>query len=464
MAAKKTSKKKKKRSVFDSIGDLVYAFISGLYRILDILIITPFAKLLLFLLKPFRGLSKPFDRLFNNKIMLITLSLVLAVGAFLFVDNKTDLIMNNSADIIYNKPVRAEYNEEAYVIEGLPKTVDITLMGRQSGVKLAKQYPSEDVVVDLRGLKPGTHKVKLKYNSPVKAVDYKLDPSVASVIIYEKMSESKKISKEVLYENKLDSKYNISNITFSRDEVYVKGAQYKLNKIATVKALVDVRNITNPTVGTTTLKEIPLACYDEGGNKINVEMVPKTIDATIEITSPSKEVPLKVIPEGQVEFGKAIDDVKLSVSKVTVYGDDKALSKISYVPVNINVAGLSKKTELSVNLSVPSGAKEISAKSVIAEVTLDTVKEKTIKNVNIATKNLEKGLTAQAASKTDSSVDIIIKGTTSNIKGVTAENVSSYVDLQGLGKGTHKVPVEVSGDNLKLSYTPKTRDVTIVIK
>ena len=464
MAQKRSSKKKKKDGLFITLGKGIYKLISKIYDILDLLIITPLAKLLLLILKPFRGLSKPFDRLFNNRLMLITLSLVLAIGAFLFVDNKTELIMNNHSEIISNKAVKADYNEEAYVVEGLPKTVDITLRGRQSGVKLAKQYPSEDVIVDLRGLKPGTHTVKLKYNSPVKAVDYKLDPSVATVRIYEKMSESKKIGKEVLYENKLDSKYNISNITFSRDEVYVKGAQYKLDKIAVVKALVDVRDITNPSIGTTTLKEIPLACYDENGVKINVEMVPKTIDATIEITSPSKEVPLKVIPEGNVVFGKAIDDIKLSTSKVTVYGDDSVLSKISYIPVNINVDGLSKKTEKSVNLSVPSGVKEISTKSVIAEITLDDVKEKTIKNVNIATKNLEKGLTAQAASKMDSQADIIVKGTKANLKDISVENVSAYVDLQGLGKGTHRVNVEVSGDNLKLSYTPKTSSVTIVIK
>lgn len=458
------TKKKKKNNIFIILLRGVYFIISKIYDILDKLIVTPLARLLLFLLKPIKGASKPFDRLLNNKVVLITISLLIAFAIFLIVDNETEIMINNSADIIYNKKVNALYNEEAYVIEDLPKTVDITLMGKKNSLYLAKQYPSEDVVVDLRGLKPGVHKVKLKYNSPVKSIDYKLDPSVATVRIYEKVSEAKKISKEVMYENKLDSKYNISNINFSRDEVYVKGAQYKINKIATVKALVDIRNISNPTVGTTTLKEIPLVAYDGNGSKLNVEIVPKTIDATVEITSPSKEVPLKVIPEGNVVFGKAIDDVKLSVSKVTIYGNESALSKISYIPVSINVEGISKKTEFNVNLSTPSGVRELSTKSVVAEVTLDNIREKTIKNVSIATKNLEKGLTAQAASKKDSYVDIIVKGTASNIKGIDVDNISSYVDLQGLSKGTHKVDVQVSGDNMKLAYTPKKSTITIVIK
>ena len=173
---------------------------------------------------------------------------------------------------------------------------------------------------------------------------------------------------------------------------------------------------------------------------------------------------LKVIPEGDVVFGKAIDEIKLSKTKATIYSDEKTLEKISYIPVNINVEGLSKETEYTVNLSLPSGVREISTKSVIAKVTLADVKEKTIKNVNIATKNLENGLTAQAASKEDSVASVIVKGSANNIKEASIENISAYVDLQGLGKGTHKVKVEVTGEDSKLSYTPKTTTITIIIK
>lgn len=467
MANKKSSKKSKKKfKLLKAIARGIYYIISSIYNVLDKIIITPLAKLMLLLTKPFKTTSKPLDRLLNNKLVLITLSLIISLVVFFLVDNKTELMMNNSADILYNQQVTALYNEEAYVVEGLPEKVDITLIGRRADLYLAKQFPAEEVVVDLRDLKPGTHTVDLKYSGSgaVASVEYKLSPSTATVVIYEKISESKKITKEIMYEDKLDSKYNISNITFSRDEVYVKGAEYKLEQIATVKALVDVRKITNPTVGTTTLKEIPLVAYDENGKKLDVEIVPGTIDASIEISSPSKEIPLKVIPEGNVVFGKAIDEVKLSKTKATIYGDASALEKISYIPVNINVEGLDKETEYTVNLSLPSGVKEISTKSVVAKVTLSDVKEKTIKNVNIATKNLENGLTAQAASQSDSVASVIVKGSANNIKDITAENVSAFVNLQGLGKGTHKVKVEVTGDDLKLSYTPKTATVTIIIK
>ena len=464
MAKKRSSNKNKKNKFFKRLARGIYYTISKLYSIFDKLIITPVAKLMLLITKPFKGSSKPFDRLLNNKVMLITFALILTFAACFLIYNTTEVMVNNSADILYNQKVTALYNEEAYVIEGLPKTVDITLIGKRSALYLAKQYPNEEVTIDLRDKKPGTHKVNLKYTSPVKSVDYKLDPSVATVIIYEKVSESKKITKEIMNEDRIDAKYSISNITLSRDEVYVKGAQKTLNRVAVVKALIDVSQIENLEVGTKTLKDLPLVAYDTNGTKLNVEIVPETIDASIEIASPSKDVPLKEIPEGNVVFGKAIDSITLSNTKTTIYGDEATLEKISYIPVSINVDGIDKDTEYTVNLSTPSGIKDMSVKSVVAKVSLGTVKEKTVNNVNIAIKNLGKGLTAQAASKSDSVASVIVKGTKNNVKDASIENISAYVNLQGKGEGTYQVPVQVTGENLKLTYTPKTKIVTIVIK
>ncbi len=461
---KKTSPKKKNFKLLKKIGRGIYRFFEAIYKFIDKIIITPISKLMLLLSNLLKTNNKPVDRLLNNKMVLIVFSLILAFAAFFIVDNTTEILLNNSADIIYNQPVTALYNEEAYVIEGLPEQVDITLIGRRADLYLAKQYPSDEVVVDLRDLKAGSHEVNLKYSGSVSSVEYKLDPSIATVVIYEKLSESRGIEKEILYENKLDSKYNLSNITFSREEVYVKGAEYKLEQVAVVKALVDVRNIVNPSTGTTTLKDIPLVAYDVNGEKMDVEIVPATVDASIEITSPSKEVPLKVVPEGEVVFGKAIESMNLSTAKVTIYGDPTALENIVSIPVKINVADLSKNTEFNVNISKPSGVRDISVSSVVVKVTLTDITETTIDGVRIETKNLGSGLVAQAATASDSNISVIVKGTTNNIKNITNDKITAYVDLQGLGAGTHTVNVEVTGEDLKLSYTPKTKTVKIVIK
>ena len=230
-----------------------------------------------------------------------------------------------------------------------------------------------------------------------------------------------------------------------------------------VKALLDVTNIVNPSVGTTTLKDIPLVAYDKNGNKMNVEIVPKTVDATVEIASPSKEVPIKVVPSGNTLFGKSIDTITVSQTNVKLFGDLDVISKIDYLPVSINVNGISKTTEYNVNLSLPSGVNEASTKSVVVKVTLGDTKTKTIDDVSIATKNLGSGLVAKASGKENSKVSVVLKGTSDNIKSVTTDAISAYVDLKGLGVGTHEVAVKVDGDDFKLSYTPTVKTVKIII-
>ena len=461
---KKPLAKKKNHKFLKKLGRAVYRFIEAIYKIIDKIIITPISKLMIMIMKLFRTNNKPFDRLLNNKIFLIVFSLILAFTAFVIVDKNADIMLNKSADVLTNQELKALYNEEAYVVEGLPDKVDITLIGRRADLYLAKQYPNDEVIVDLRDLRAGTHEVALKYNGTVSSVEYKLTPSTVAVVIYEKLTEARTITAEILNEQKMDTRYNVSNISFSRNEVYIKGAAYKLEQVAIVKALVDVSKIVNPSVGTTTLKDIPLVAYDSNGEKVDVEIVPKTVDATLDITSPSKEVPLRVVPEGNVVFGKSIDSITLSETKVSIYGDSESLDKITSIPVKINVNDLNKNTEFNVNLSKPSGVKEMSISSVVVKVTLNSITEKKVTGVSNKKKNLDNGLVAQAASKEDSSIDVIVKGTENNLKNITADNIKAVVDLQGLSSGTHEIEVTVTGDDVKLSYTPQKTKVKIIIR
>ena len=150
MKKNKNNSSKKKNNILKKIGRGLYRLISAIYNLIDSFIITPLTRVLMAGLKLIKTNNKPFDRLLNNKIFLITFSLVIALFSFFYLDRNQSSFNNNSADILYSQPVTALYNEEAYVIEGLPETVDITLIGRRADLYLAKQYPSDDVVVDLR--------------------------------------------------------------------------------------------------------------------------------------------------------------------------------------------------------------------------------------------------------------------------------------------------------------------------
>ena len=432
-------------------------------------LITPITKLILLITDFVKDHGREIEKFINKKQTLIVLSLIFAFAVFVLVDQNSNTILNKSAEVLYNQPVTAEYNEEAYVIEGLPETVDITLIGRTSDLYLARQYTSSlSVSVDLRGLTPGSHKVKLNYTQGLKAlksIDYKIDPSSANIVVYEKVSETRELDYDILHKDKLDNTLILDSVDLSRNDVIIKGASYKLKQVATVKALVDIDDINNPKVGTFTLKEIPLIAYDSDGKPVDVEIVPNSVDAQIKITSPSKEVALQIVPKGDLAFGKSIKEFTPSISKVTIYGDESVINSIESIPVEIDVTNLSSSKTFNVNIDKPSGVRSISSKTVSIKVTLDDVITKEFTNMGISVENLNSNFKAYAINKEDREVTVVVKGSSNVVNNLDSKTIKVTVDLSSYTTpGEYDVDVKVTGDDLKLSYESKTKKVKIKIE
>ena len=445
------------------IGKMFLKLFKRIWSLFDKLLITPITRLILKLMDLSKNWAKSVDRLSGKKSTLLVVSLVLAFAVFVIIDKDSNVMIDQYAEILYDQPVTAVYNDEDYVVEGLPKTVDITLIGQRRHIFLAKQSPSKGVTVDLIGLKPGTHKVKLKYTQTLKSLDYKLDPSTVNVTIYNKESENRTITYDILHNDALDSKLSITNVELDRSQVIIKGAKYKLEKVASVRALLDVNNIPNPKVGDITVKDISLVAYDTDGKILDVEIVPKTVAANVTISSPSKEIPIRVVPTGNLAFGKSIKSITPSISTITVYGDQNVVNEIQQFDVEIDVNDLNKNKEYNVTLKKPKGITELSSKTIKISVVIDDANTKEFKDISISTKNLGEGLVAQAASDDDRKVTVIVSGSQDALENIKETDISAYVDLKDYGVGTHEVEVVVSGTDLKLSYSSKVKKVKIVI-
>lgn len=430
---------------------------------IDRFIVIPITRLIIKINDFLKNHAKTLDKFASKKSTLLIVSLILAFIVYVVVDQETTVMLDQYAEILEDRPVTAVYNEEMYVVEGLPESVDITLVGQKRHIFLAKQSPSQTVSVDLTGLKPGNHKVKLKYTQTMKSLDYKLDPSTVTVTIYEKESVNKTLSVDLLHQDDLDSKLYINNVELDRSSAIVKGAKYKLNQIATVKALVDVNSIAKQQAGDITLKDVPLVAYNENGKAIDVEIVPSTVTAKVNITSPSKDVPIKVVPKGTVAFGKSIKELSTDISTVKVYGTQEAVDAIEQIEVSVDVDKLDKNKDYKVTIKKPSGITELSSKTVNVSVKLDEESSKEFENISIQTINLDSKYKPQAASDDDSKVTVVVKGSSDALDNLDASSIRAYVDLKNYGPGTYDVEVKVSGDDLKLSYSSKTKKVKIVI-
>lgn len=438
-------------------------FFLSIWKFVDRKIILPITKIVLSITGRFDKSGKFFENWLSKRNTLLFISLFLALIIFIVIDQQIVTFSKNSAEVLRSLPVTAIYNEEAYVVEGLPETVDITLIGSKTDLFIAKQMTSYDVTVDLTGLKPGQHKVNIKYNQSLTNLEYMVNPSSVNVTIYDKVSQTKSLSVDVLNKDKLDSKLVISNTSIESDKVIVKGSQNQLDKVAIVKALLDVENLVSQEVGKFTVKDVELKAYDISGNMIDVEIVPGNIDVTVDITSPSKEVLIKVVPTGTVAFGKAISSLESSVARITLYGDSKVLENLNYLTVEVDVSDLKENKEYKLDLKKPVGITYMSVSSVTVSITLGSVTERDLTNVRVVSRNLASGYSVSAASTSDAVVTVNLKGVSSVIEKISAEDIVAYIDLENLSEGTHEVEVKIEGNDSRITYTSKTKKVTVTI-
>lgn len=438
---------------------MITRFFKKIYKFIDKFIVVPISRAIYYLSKNFKKNQGKLDKILNRPNFLIYLSLIIAVGLFLLIDSKVISLVETEAEVITNVPVVVNYNEEAYVVEGVPETVDITITGRKSDIYLAKQLGEYEVILDLSDYKPGDtpYKVYFTYSKSIDSLSYQLSPEYVQVTIKNKESQVKSIDYDLLNIDALDSRLSVESVTLNQSEVVVKGGSDALDAIASVKALIDLEEQEFTEAGTYDIDNIALVAYDSNGNRLdNVEIVPNTISATIVLDSYSKTVPLTVQTTGDLVTGKAIASILInnnSSYSITIYGDEAELENIESIPVTIDVSGMGNESTRTyrVNIRRPNGVRDMSTDSVEITATFGDEEQKTITlTSNFAQRNIANGLTANPIAGQEISVQV--KGVASVIENINAEDIQAYIDLEGLGAGDHEVEVQIDNTNPLVSY------------
>ena len=440
------------------IGKAIGRFFKAIYRVIDKLIVTPISRLIFNIREYLRGKNFKLDYIFNRPNFMIYVSLILAVVVFLLIDSRVITLVESEAEVITNVPVTVNYNEEAYVVEGIPETVDIVLIGRKSDIYLAKQLGTNNVILDLSDYeaRDSAYRVYLSYTKSIDSIDYKLDPSYVTVTIKDKISVTKTIDYDLINEKYLSEELSVESVELARSEVVVKGSEDAINDIASVKALIDLSDEALTDVGTYTLNNVRLVAYDSQGEVLdNIEIVPTTLSATITLDTYSKSVPIDVRTTGTLVTGKAIASILINNSNsysVTIYGDEEQISSITSVPVTINVdgEGTNSTRNYNVTISRPTGVRALSENNASITVTFGDERQKEVELSTISSRNLASGYTANIIGT--SSVPVIVKGVQSVIDNVDASNINAYIDLEGYTPGEYDVEVQIENDDPRLNY------------
>ena len=438
-------------------------FFKCIYRIIDKLIVTPISKIIYKLNEILKNNGGKIEKLLNRPNVLIYVSLISAIAIFLVIDMQVLDLTNQEAEIISGQEVKVVYNQEEYVVEGVPETVDITLIGSKSNLYLAKQIGEHEVLLDLTGYTIGTYKVKLTYNHSITSVNYKLDPMTVTVKISKKESAIKPLTYDILNEEK-DSKLTINEVELDRSEVIVKGSKESLDKVAKVKALIDLKKAGITEKGEYNVDSVTLVAYDNEGNRMeNIEVVPNKVSAKLKIDSYFVELPVKVVTgEGKLTKGYAISSISNTVTKVEVYGEKEVIDELTYIEAPIDISGLSTDKTFNVNLAKPNGVRYMSETSAKVTITVGPEASKTFEDIAVESINLANDFSVSAATEEDKTIDVIVKGVQSALDNLDPSQIKAYIDLSGYNtEKSYEVEVKLSIDDPRFSLVSTKQKVNI---
>ena len=440
------------------------SLLKRMFNVFDRLIIMPITRFIFNIRKRLNRPNKKFETWLSKSSTLLFVSLFLAIAIYIVVDRRIITFSSQSAKVFKDQKVNVVYNEEQYVVEGLPDKVDVTLIGSKADLYIAEQSTSNGVRVDLTGLTPGTHKVNIGYDHGTSNIEYSVNPSFANVIIYKKVSDTRDLTYDIVNNNKLLSTLVVNSVKLSDNEVTIRGAEYKIKQVATVKALIDVDNLISKDAGTQKLDDITLKAYDKDGNVVDVEFVPGKVSAEVDLTSPSKTVPLNFVPKGTLPTGKAISGYSFSQSDVTIYGDSETLSNINSLDVTVDISNLTSDSSFKAEIDKPTGIKTMSINYVTVNVNITESASDPVKfSIPLTGLNVGEGLIAQPIDKDNGFITVEVQGASSILSSISESDITAYVDLSGLGEGTYTKQVFVKGTNPLAIYVAKRTEATVTI-
>lgn len=412
----------------------------------------------------FRWLSSWIDRLlFNQKhgklvALIIALLFCFMVGS----DEDFDLFKaNREVKTLNDLSVSTIVSEQAYEVSGIPENVTVEVIGESSDLQMLNLQDNYQIVADLSGLTEGTHDVTLQPKNFSSRLEVIIKPSTAVVTIKRKESKRYTLGYDFVYTSKMDSIYALSEPEFEQGEVVVRASSDTLNKIAFVKALIDVSDV-NANFET----DAEIAAYDQLGNRIHVDIRPTSVKAKVQVSTPNKPIPITLVPNGTMPDGKAIASYKLDSQAVTIYAPEDVLESITELPIYIPVNNLTSDQKITMPINLPSKVTKASLKNVMIDIKIEDAKKRVIEDIPIQYKNAPSAnYDVRVVGNGSSTMKVTLIGAKAQIESVNKNDITIVADFSSVVEpGVYDIPLSISGTNKLVTYELPNQTIKLEFK
>ncbi|UXS76069.1 CdaR family protein [Staphylococcus chromogenes] len=294
--------------------------------------------------------------MFESKWGLRFFAFILALLLFLSVNNvfgesfSTDTISNDGNKTIKNVPVEVINNNKNLYVSGAPDSVDVELSGPQSKILQAQKVEDYKVTLDVSDAKTGDQTVDFQVRGLDKDINYRVYPKEANLSIEKKESRTVTVEPNTS-PYAVDANYMIKEESVSPRTVKVVGGKEQLDRIAFAKA-----SYTNDVgISEKTTAQAKVAVFDKNMNKLDVQVVPASVDLSVDVEPYHKKVKVKVTRKGNPQEGTSISDVSLDKETIDIYGNRNDLEDIEEITGQVDVNNVSETIKREVKLDLPRG-------------------------------------------------------------------------------------------------------------
>jgi YbbR domain-containing protein len=300
-----------------------------------------------------------------------------------------------------------------------------------------------DVTSDWSHLDAGLHSVPVRVSCSNRTVSVL---NVHPEMIYVRLEPTKQVrhavSVTLLDQDAVPLGYSLASPRVTPEAVIVSGPE---SLVARVTRVTTSLSVANQTTGLERELE-PVARDDKGTPVTGVAIDPRTVTVGVAIEKREnyREVAIRVRTKGQPLRGYYMSSLSVLPSSVTLVGPPDVVEKMgSLVDVSgeIDITDAARMVAARMTLSLPEDVSVVGERAgqpyeVLVTVGVDAVSGGTTVELPLRIRRLGFGLVALPSIE---SVDVILTGPAVLLDELQTDLLVAYVDLGGLGAGTHRL-------------------------
>lgn len=424
---------------------------------------------------PFRELRRAISRILGSRAFLMALSLLTAVvfWSILVASDGTLTREKTFQNVAVSVTGESTLKSRGYIvmddldslISGVKLTVEVT-QSNYSRVSGTSYNPHIDLT-QVTG--EGENVLNVAFSSQLYGPVVSCEPSSVRVNVERYITRRVPV---VLETSGGLPGYYLDSAKTDPTMLSVSGPQSLVSQVARAVASIDVSLLSGERRSDRNSVQIRL--QDAAGNTVESDLIEITNQTVLTDTVvvetelvPMREVPLEVesLVTGEPAEGYELLEVTVSQESLLIAAADEVLDAITVLTTDqpLSIEGATQDVTGTVRLRRPTGIEntvpyDVTVTARIGEMTA----QRTLRQVQVEVDGLDDSLRVSLSREKQT---VQLTGPYTFINGLSQSDVRLFVDVNGLGEGTHVVPVQISIDNApEFACALSSPEITVTIR